>query len=281
MLKNLTLIIPTHGRVEKQITLQALPPSLRKQTILVASLPEEAKRLRTLHPDNEVIVAKGTNNIAQKRHWIMKNVGGRVLFMMDDDMAFFTRCPEKYRRWTGSAWILRNPAGKVRLVERRYPDKDAAAIEAAFQAMDKRIDTHTPSMICSGHRRHNDKQPETWGVNQRMMYAFGVDKDVYTALKIRFDAVKVREDFHVVLSMLRKGQTGNTYHDLVVDTYGEFSAKGGCHDERSMELSNEQCYALQKLHPEFVKVVDRAYKGSIPRKEVVVAWKKAYESSQR
>lgn len=280
-MKNLTLIIPTHGRVEKQITLQSLPEGLRKQTILVTSLADEAKVLRKLYPANEVVVAKGTTNIAQKRHWIMQNIDGKVLFMMDDDMAFFTRCAVKHREWTGSAWVLRKPEGKVRLVERRYPDKDAGAITEAFQAMDDRITSHGPALICSGHRRHNDKQKEPWGANQRMMYAFGVDKAVYKRRKIRFDAVRVREDFHVVLSMLRAGEMGNTYHDLVVDTYGAFSAKGGCHDERSMELSDAQCFELQKLHPQFVKVVDRVYKGSISRKEVVVAWKKAFESSQK
>ena len=87
------------------------------------------------------------------------------------------------------------------------------------------------------------------------------------------------EDCHVVLSMLRAGQQGHSYVELLNNEYGSFGAAGGCSGERSIEFSNAQCYALQTLHPEFVKVADRAYKGSIPRQEVVVSWKKAFESS--
>jgi hypothetical protein len=281
-MKNLTLIIPTHGRVGKQTTLQALPTKLQAEVILVTSLPGEAKELRALYPKNEVAVAKGTTSIATKRHWIMQNIKGRMLFMLDDDIAFFERCPPKWRVWEPhrKAYALAKEApADAALMKRLYPQD--AKLLSLFQDMDKRVASHKPAMIGIAHRRHSDKKQESWEVNARMMYAFGVDPAIYKEEKIRFDRVGLREDFHVVLSMLRRGHECHNYLELLNNEYGSFGAAGGCSGERSMEYSNEQCYALQKLHPEFVKVVERDYKGSFPRKEVVVAWKKAFESSKQ
>ena len=280
-MRNLTLIIPTHGRVNKQITLAALPTALQAETVLVSSLPEEAKELRRLHPDNEVVIAKGVKSIAEKRHWIMKNIVGKFLFQMDDDIAFFERCPPKWRVWEDhrKAYALAPgaPAGSA-LMKRLYPG-DKRLLEL-FQDMDNYVGKNPKlGMVGIAHRRHSDKKKEAWEKNARMMYCFGVNKALYEKEKIRFTDVKLREDFHVVLSMLRSGHECHNYVELLNNEYGSFGSAGGCSGERSIEFSNEQCYALQKLHPAFVKVMYRAYKGSISRKEVVVAWKKAFESS--
>lgn len=267
--------------MNKQTTLQALPHALQREVILVTSLPDEAVELRRLYPKNSVVVAKGTTSIATKRHWIMKNIKGRMLFMMDDDIAFFERAPVAHRQWDGmrkAYGLLAGAPEGAALMKRLYPE--SKRLLQLFQDMDKRVSTHAPAMIGIAHRRHSDKKRESWEINARMMYAFGVDPAVYAKERIRFDAVGLREDFHVVLSMLRRGHECHNYVELLNNEYGSFGAPGGCSGERSMEYSNEQCYALQKLHPQFVKVVDREYKGSINRKEVVVAWKKAFESSK-
>jgi len=283
-LANIHLVIPTHGRTHKQITLGALPDALRNSVTLVASLPEEAKALRTLYPDNEVAVARGATGIAEKRHWIMKNLtdGPDMVFMMDDDLAFFERCPPKWRVWQEerSAYALapKAPAGTA-LMMRLYPNSDV--LLRLFKDLDDRVKTHGPALLGIAHRRHSDKIQASWHLNGRMMYAFGVSRDVYKRLGLRFDAVKCREDFHIVLSVLRAGLQGHSYLELLNNEYGSFGAVGGCHDERSMDLSDAQCDVLARLHPGFVKVVDRAYKGSIQRKEVVVSWKRAYESAKK
>lgn len=280
-MKNLILVIPTHARVNRQITLGALPTTLQPEAILVSSTPEEAKELRRLHPNNEVLTAK-VASIAEKRHWIMKNLASRkkLIFMMDDDVAFFERCPAKWRVWEAhrKAYALHKeaPAGTA-LMMRLYP-KDKRLL-MLFQDLDRRVSSHDPAMLGIAHRRHSDKKKESWEINARMMYAFGVDPVRYNRLKIRFDAVRCREDFHVTLCMLKAGQQGHNYVELLNNEYGAFNSAGGASTERTMEFSNAQCDLLAKLHHPFVKVMDRAYKGSIPRKEVVIAWKKAYASS--
>ncbi len=277
-MKNLTLIIPTHGRVNKQITLAALPNKLQAEVILVASLPAEAKALSALYPANTVLTAKGTTSIATKRHWIMQNVKGKMLFMMDDDLAFFERAVPENRSWN-TARKAYDALNGAPLMKRLYPtDKRLLTL---FQDMDKYVGTHKLGAMGIAHRRHSDKKKASWEVNSRMMYAFGVNSEIYKKEKIRFDAVGLREDFHVVLSLLRKGYECHNYVELLNNEYGTFGAAGGCSGERSMEYSDAQCFALQKLHPAFVKVVDRKYTTTAVRKEVVVAWKKAFESSKK
>lgn len=278
-MKNMTLVIPTHGRVRKQITLNALPTALQKEVVLVSSLPAEAKELQSLYPDNEVAVARGTDSIASKRHWIMNNIHGNVLFMMDDDIAFFERCPEAHRTWMGGQWKLKDPNDPVRLMYRLYPgDK---RLLSHFKTVDAYVGKNDLQMVCVKDRRHSDKIQETWSSNGRMMYAFGVGKEVYKKHKVRFDAVRCREDFHVTLALLRKGVENRVYNELLLNVYQNFGAGGGCSTERTLTQSDDQCFVLQKLHPQFVKVVDRVYDTTASRKEVVVKWKAAYESSKK
>lgn len=263
--------------MHKQTTLGALPPDLQGEVVLVASLPQEAKQLKALYPKNEVLCAKNVKHIGEKRHWIMQNLTGKIVFMLDDDLAFFLRCPVQAREWDGGAWRLRPEYANINpnLIDRMYPtDK---RLLAAFKELDKKAGS--VQAIGIGHRRHNDKQKESWSAPHRMMYALGIDPQTYKKLGAKFSDVQCREDFHVTLALLRKGICNYVSQELLLEAYGAFSSTGGCSAERSIERSNEQCERLAALHPGFVKVVDRAYTGSIPRKEVVVYWKKAYESS--
>lgn len=286
-LRNLRLVIPTHKRLGRQLTLNSLPMELRKQTTLVASLPEEAKELKKRHPEVEVVCARGTDGIATKRHWIMQNLKGKpVIFMLDDDLWLFERCPTKWRVWTENCGndrykIAPNAPTGTSLMKRLYPSKkaDAAKLIAGFKALDDRYAKHTPGGLAIAHRRLSDTIKDSWKLNQRIMFAFGVEVDSYKKLKIRFDAVRCREDFHVGLSLLRGGRPIHSYYELLNNDYASFRAAGGCADERTLELSNEQCFVLAKLHPGFVKVVDRAYTNTVQRKEVQVSWAKAYKSS--
>jgi hypothetical protein len=62
--------------------------------------------------------------------------------------------------------------------------------------------------------------------------------------------------------------------DICVDQ--PFNGIGGVKSQRKFSSSNDDAELLASWFPKFVKVVERAYKQSVPRKEVVVAWKKAY-----
>jgi hypothetical protein len=111
------------------------------------------------------------------------------------------------------------------------------------------------------------------------MYALRAD----TLLKenIRFDDIPVMEDFHVALSLLRKG-----YPNAIVQNWcwsqSKSNAKGGCSEFRSSEVQTQAAIRLSELHAPFVTVVEKESKswaGDLAtRTDVRVAWKKALES---
>ena len=80
----------------------------------------------------------------------------------------------------------------------------------------------------------------------------------------------------MALTLYRAGHPSYQVYDWCVAP-GAYGAPGGCSSERTVAASDAAALRLAELHHPFVRVVDKAYKG-VPRKEVVVSWKKALKS---
>lgn len=263
------LVIPTHNRPFKQTTLESLPPELREDTLLVVSNQEEAEILKRRHKYVRIAPVK---TIADKRQWIMENVVVDKLFMLDDDMYFFGRCPRQFREYDGR-WKLTDERHK--LLSRTYASD--TALVGAFAQMSLMLDDVAHVGLSS--RMGNDTEEYEWKMNTRMMHAIGYRRDVFHAQKLKFNEVLCREDFNVTLRLLRKGFKNQVLYSYCCSP-GPYGAKGGASKERTVELSNQQALLLEKLHPGLVKTVDKTY-DNVPRKEVVVQWKKAYNHDDR
>lgn len=269
------LVIPTHMRPDRQKTLSRLPPELQRQVIIVTSTAEDAAAIRRNYKHENIIVARGTSCIADKRHWIMKNIKARFIFMMDDDLRFDNRCALAERRWStldGGSWITRKP--ETRLMHTSTPQQ----LLRAFKAIEQY--SHRYGAIGMGHRWNHHTIPGDWELRHRMIHAFGVERSTYLRLGLDFGEVPIREDMHVTLRLLENGVENAVYFDTVCDP-GDYNASGGAHDERSLEQSNAEAYHLARLHPGLVQVVDRKYKQSLQRKEVIIAWAKAFRPTKR
>ncbi len=271
-MKDFRIVIPTHNRVNKQTTLGTIPPAIRDDVLLVSSLAAEAKQLKQLYPNNEVVVAKGAKGIASKRQWIMKNIDEEKVLMLDDDMHIFGRCPKKLRVYEGR-W-------------KRHPDapEDSNLLAVRFAspakqvkmytAISKKLDTLAHAGISS--RMGNDCEGNSWAINGRMMHAIGYNRKVFLQEKLNFGEVKFREDFNITLHLLRRGFSNTIYYDYCYGP-GNYGAPGGASAERTVEASNKEAEKLARIHNGFVRVVDKEY-NNVPRKEVNIQWKKAYAS---
>lgn len=269
----LRIVIPTHRRVERQVTLRSLPAALRDAVTLVASDAAEAAALRKLHPGVTVVHAP-VKTIALKRQWIVENLRDKKFIMLDDDMGFFGRCPLAQRAFVDGRWKPKVPGAKGLSVD-FASDK---AIVKLFSDLDSALDSFAHVGISS--RLGNDLEPEERRIApQRMMHAIGYDRTYLRKNKISFDRVPFREDFHVTLELLKRGEVSYVAYDYCVSP-GSYGAPGGCADERTTTASDRAAQILAELHPGLVKVVDKNYQGT-PRKEVVVSWRKAHATSQR
>ncbi len=267
------IVIPTHGRVTKQVTLANLPRDLIAEVLLVVSSESEADALRQHHwatiKPRQVKVAP-VKTIADKRQWILENVKDNV-FMLDDDMAFYRRCDPHQRDFVNGRWKARPGHKTLSLDYVRHED-----LAGLFDSLEANL-LRAPAVGISS-RFGNDLEPleEKVGAN-RLMHGFGYHRKTLQQQKFKFNAVQFREDFHMALTLLRAGYKSLQRYDWCVAP-GAYGAPGGCASERTVEASDAAAHKLAALHPGFVKVVDKTYKGS-PRKEVIVSWKRALASA--
>lgn len=274
----LTLVIPTRGRVGRQTTLNTLPREARSAVVLVASDEAEAEALRKTENlrKSQVIAAPSgaAASIAAKRQFILERFRGDIL-MLDDDMAPFFRCPLAARSYANGRWKPKTPG--VEGLSRKYATDDK--VLRVFEDLERELQFNVVHAGISSRLGNDTEANETRTAPQRMMHAIAYATAFLRKAKIRFDAVPVREDFHVTLELLKRGEPSYVVYNMCYSP-GAYGAAGGCSQERTVAMSDAGALELARLHAPFVKVVDKVYKET-PRKEVIVSWKKCYESARK
>jgi hypothetical protein len=254
------IVIPTRGRIYKQITLQSLPRELRRRTTIVCP-EEEAVPLACYWTDVDGIVVEPYPNmkIAQTREWIvqewLKAEYDKVI-MLDDDLTFATRISADD---TG----LRQIRGDELIPE--------------FQRIEDKLGPAHPH-VGFGPRQGNHLESGGWKSPGKMVYSLGYYLPI-VAKECRWDLVELREDYCVTLQLLLNGYPNAIWTGTVVDQ--KTNARGGCSIYRTVEMSDSEAAKLAELFPGYVSVVDREYETSLHRKETIVQWQKALEDGRR
>jgi len=261
-MSELHVVIPTYRRPLRQITLNFLPKKWQKQTTLVVD-PVDAALLKSYKEKGvELLVhPPHVTSIAKKRRWILEHYGATAvqkIIMFDDDLRFARRHFE--------------PNGSFSLVKATDDD-----IDWALNKVSMALDDFVHVGISPRQGNNGITSARRWYKNSRMIYALGyrVQDVVKNCILGR---IEHREDMELCLQLLTKGFPNRVLLEMTVDQV--YNSKGGASAERSVTASNEDAVKLQQMFPDFVKVVEREYKVSVPRKEVVVAWKKAYEQGR-
>lgn len=261
-MKDTTLVINTLGRVHKQVTYTNLPQSIRDMVLFSVQQQELPQYLTAGFSESQLLVLPPhITNLTDTRQWLLDNVSTRYLFIMDDDLTFFTRKEE-----TGAKKLYK-----------MTPEEH----EQMFRDMLAALQTYP--MVGISSREGNQNEPEGIKYVGRSMRIFGLDLDVVKKHGFRFDRTKTKEDMDMTLQILRAGYQNAVFYCYAND-HGSSNATGGCSNYRTLELMKEDANRLKELHPEFVTVVEKTTKtswGGATRTDVRVAWKKAYESSQR
>lgn len=257
------IIIPTYRRVNAQLTFWDLPQCWRARTTFVVD-ERDAKSLRFRWPRLEgngtriEVVPGCVETIAQKRAWILETTPHERIVMMDDDLRFAVR-------------------------KETFGGDDVGLVKAGHQEIDHFLcllneKLHEVPHAGFSARQGNNRLPPGWRGPARMMYVLGYH--VPTVRKhCELGRIETREDFDYALQLLRAGFNNAVTSSICVDQ--KYNAAGGASTERSVERSNADADRLAELHPGLVKVVEKPYKTSLPRREVVVQWKKAFEDSKR
>jgi TET-Associated Glycosyltransferase len=253
------LYVLTRGRELRQKTLTEFSPALLRDTYLIAHPDDGEHRI----PDGATVVRlpKGLKYLGHVRQWVVDHHDvkkhGPHIVLLDDDFVFAVRrldTPTHFRKAT---------------------PKD---VDRLFKKIDKLLGKYAEVGVVM--RQHQHMKPElTLLENTRINGVLGFNVDVLRKKKIRFDRLPVMTDFDACLQLLRAG-CGNAQ---VLDySYGQVgpqsNAPGGCSVYRTLDLHREGALGLKKLHPEFVKLVEKETVlswGGQKRTDVVISWRGA------
>lgn len=248
------IFIPTMGRLDKQRTLQSIPKSLLDNVSLVCP----ANEVKPLERNHKVkAVACPAKGIAATRQWILDTCGTPVCTMIDDDQWFFKRI--------GST---------VKLEPMDPADVGDLLVEMEHLAL-------VYPMVGLSARQGNNHHEEEWiALNSRVHNHYALDVATLAKHDIRFDRMKLMEDFYVNLSLLTTGyETAKVINRCW--NQSESNSAGGCSGYRDAAMQKEASFFLAESFPGIVQVVEKKtktgwFEGGI-RYDVRIQWKKAME----
>lgn len=254
------VFIPTRGRMNRQITLQQIPANWLERTILVVDEDERylydfCSKVLPVFPS----YGGGIHSVRQFiTDWCFAQGIGKM-FQIDDDLTFF-------RRKGTNDWHLRK--------------LEAGEMDELLWMVSDFLDhyAHLSISIRSGNNRSEQWYAEVG----RSLQALAYRVDILKTNSISFLPMQFMEDFHVTLSLLECGYPNLIMYEWAIDQKGS-NVDGGCSLYRNEDTQRASAYKLAALHNPFVKVVEKKSKnwhgGMETRTDVVVSWKKAYQSA--
>jgi len=261
------MVIPTRGRIGKQITFSNFPAELRKQTVIVCPSKEQRAHAAN-HPQVKEVVAQpdDTWTIAHKRRWIVETMlkDERKVCMLDDDLRFCTRRTDEPQKFKTST-----------------PED----ILSVFKEMEGLLCEKVPhaGLAARGGSINDRAQEGGWQEAKRAMYVLAYHLPTLRRETKPF-RIETREDMDTCLQLLTKGYPNVVNHSVLVDQ--KFGAPGGASLERDFSRANADAERLAEFYPGLVKVVRKADVGrgisedARTRCEVVVQWQKALEKGR-
>lgn len=250
------IFIPTRDRPNAQFTWANLPAGLQAKAQLVC--PEE--EVESHFAAGRLALARPKLKLAGVRQWLVEtNTDCRAIIMLDDDLSFFVRkSPDAHNL-------------------RQAEDDDVIKI---FDRLYEMIESGEVHGGLSPRQGNNWLYPETVVYNTRMNAVHCVNPTAIVESGVRYDEVDMMEDYHVTLSLLKKGIRNFQIADAAWDQNRGSGAPGGFSHYRTSETQEKAALRLAELHPDVVTVTRKTPKTgsggfSGERVDVRVGWKKA------
>lgn len=257
-LTDVTLILPTFRRTTRQVTWSYLPPALRAHVVLAAPADELPALAQLPGIRADQLLAEPADlapGMGAKRQWMLEWCPTRYMIQLDDDLEFHARA-------NGS--LTKGAATESRVTR-------------VFAALCDALRAGVPH-VGLGSRQGNNTIEGDWAVNTRLMCAWGHDVTRVREFMKAVPEIRFREDLQWTLELLLRGFPNALCAKVVVSQQG-YNREGGCSTLRTMDVSNAEAVALAARYPKFVRTVERPYRVSEPRTEVIVQWRRAFASS--
>jgi len=242
-----------------------LPKSVSKNVRLVIQAAEVCKYFDVISTFGVdcIPLPEDIRTLSPTRQWLLENhpeAVGKYITFLDDDLLFFSR-----REDDPTKFLMLGGAGVM------------YALHTLENRLKKTGYIHGGLLAREGGNRFLDGDKTCMRMMRVLTYKYA------EVLKegARFDRVPSKQDFDMTLQLLRAGYPNLVIADFVQGQYGAgcSNAPGGCSVYRTADMNEKSGYDLARLHPGFVKVVEKSSKtswGGERRVDVNVQWKKAY-----
>lgn len=259
----LLLYLTTYGRANRQITLKFIPEHWQERLCLVVQ-----KRERHLYNYPRLVVLPDSiRELSVTRQFILEHATSRYVTLLDDDLKF----------------CFRNGRTPVSLSTMHWSrESDLRKMDTLLREQELILKNGWVHAGVSP-RAGNNYELGDYSECTRVMRLLSYDRKVLLKNQIRFDRLRLKSDFDVTLQLLRKGFP-NLVSNRFTQEHDASDAAGGCSTYRTERLMLQSAKGLAELHPDFVKLVHKKTKKSWKkfdgeRIDVMIYWKKAYESS--
>lgn len=260
------LVVITSNRATlERGTLATLVPLVAAKWVIMCP---EAQRgtYRRAHPGLHVhpIPAWRCKTLPDAQQYMLENLDAQRIILFDDDLSFAYRVDPK----TIGSRLLPIQMSKTQAVD--MIDRLSAYLELYAHC------TIMPRME-NAMVHEPDEVYERKGVACRSV--MGLDLNVIRKEKLRFDVCESKGDYHVTLSLLRRGYANILCKQWTHDQCNGPGLAGGCTDYRDDAMHERASKKLASLHPDFVKVIVKKDKSGWGRDryDVRIQWRKAYD----
>lgn len=252
-------IVPTMGRTFDTRTISDLYSAKLSPILVVPKREAIQYRDATERLVEIVSPPDSVKGIGLTRRWIMDNWSTEKLVMVDDDLSFHTRRKDDPTKFTPAT---------------------TGDVKKLFGLFEKHLSSYAHvSMIGrqGGNRLLHDVECS------RPWHVFGYNVPRVRAAGAKFGEGLLQDDFDMTLQLLKAGLRNRIITGYAVNQHHGHGAPGGAASYRTVKDHNASVRRLEERHKPFVQVVERAYAGDPwlgKRLETIVAWKKAFASSQ-
>lgn len=254
------IIIPTLGRVDKQITLASVPEKYHSFVTLIAQEHEYDELTEKYPTANVWCLPSGTEGLALTRAIIAEEWKGKRYFCMDDDLKFLRIDTDTMKAKKGF---------------------DESDFDDMIAEVEGKMDE---GYVHGGLSVHNTPPAE-----QQFNYNSRIWTNVWYSENMDPSGVtwyvhnkQCAQDFYVNLQLLTTGHQNVVHNHFRVNTSAT-NAPGGVAAYRTIEWNNKWQQFLADEFPDFVEVYEKVQASGpwagMPKKAVKIKWKKAYESS--
>ena len=270
------IFIPTRGRVDKQVTRQCFyMDEIQKKYLVVYVVPDEELGLWDAKEPNCKLENDwsrddpGINILGVPNYWKFSDIRQHIV----DEYKY----ADKYQVCMDD---------DLRFLRRRTPT-DPAQLKGTLQDsidMFKRIEGYLKGGYHHGaistrpgnHNVETETKENTRALDLHFYNAETIFKE-----GLKFTDVLLKQDLHMTMSMLELGYRNIVDYYYIAGQTNNGNNPGGCNLWRTLDMLNEASYALQKLHPKYIKTrVKKSLStyGGVDRIEVTCYWKNCFNS---